>query len=969
MNKLRLFILGVLFLIPMLLVAQINGVVTEKSTGYPLPDVNVKVQGSTIGTTTDFDGNYNLSKAKIGDVIVFSYIGFNDQSITAATKTINVVMEDNAESLDEVVLIGYGSTTKKDATGSVSMIKTKDLKNEGIASPAQMLVGKIAGVVVTPSGSPGGGGTIRIRESTSLNASQDPLVVIDGVPGGSLYNLNNNDIESFTVLKDASATAIYGFRASNGVILITTKKGKTGNLKVTYNNSFTIKKLTKYIDALSASDYRNYINSNGSPEQIALLGNANTDWQDEIFDIGKGMNHDLSISGGTSRINYRFGLGFFEEDGILNTSNFEKGTYSLNLGSKFFNDKLKVTTSYRFTQLQHRNANTGAITAAVSFDPTQSVHTSNELYGGYYQWLGNDDHLVYGAAYNPVAMLRQSYDKSYVNSGIGNIKFDYELPYIKGLHANMVLGLDHSKSHGNYVGNTNSLNTVNADGSNYGSKSKWNDKYQSKLFDFYLNYKKDIESLDGNLEFTAGYSYQNNDYTKDSKYDLQLDPSKPSKTNPTIFGEQNFQSFFGRLNFNLKNKYLFTASYRRDGSSRFYDSSNPWMNAPSAAFAWKISEETFMENSKLFNQLKLRLGWGIVGQQNIGDDFPGLPTYVTGLDNAQYLFGNGFVFTSRAEPYNPLLKWEETTTYNIGLDYVMLDNKIDGALELFYRKSDDLLNKIPFAAGSSLSNENIANIGNMENKGIEFSINTKLIDKDEFKLNTNFNIAYNTLEITKLNTVDDPGYNVEVGGITAGTGNTIQTHTIGFAPYSFYVYQQVYDDAGKPIEGIYVDRNKDGIIDSHDKYRYKRPNADVTLGLNTNLDYKQFDFNMFWRASIGNFVYNNIDSNLGYSSLILGNNGVLNNAVSNVNETDFATSGNIKSDYFIQDASFLKLDNLTLGYTLDKLKKTRIRFYGSVQNVYTFTKYTGLDPEVFGGIDYNTYPRPRTFALGMNVNF
>ncbi|MEE9348704.1 MAG: SusC/RagA family TonB-linked outer membrane protein, partial [Flavobacteriaceae bacterium] len=936
MNKLRLSILGILFLIPMFLVAQnsIRGVVTEQATGDPLPNVNVKVQGTDKGTVTDFDGKYTI-KANKGSSLIFSYIGYKPKTIQIDSNSINVVLENSSEALDEIIIIGYGSTTKKDATGSVTMVKSKDLKNEGVASPEQMLVGKVAGVVVTPSGSPGGGGTIRIRESTSLLANQSPLIVIDGVPGGSLYNLNNNDIESFSILKDASATAIYGFRASNGVILVTTKKGKKGKLKYNYSTSLTLKNQNTKIDVLSADEYRNFINANGTADQVAKLGTANTDWQDEIFDTGKGMNHDFSMSGGTDKINFRLGLGLAEEDGVLSTSNFEKGTYSLNLGTKLFKDKLKITTSYRFTQRRHRNADTGAIINAIKSDPTQDIYSGNDAFGGYRHWLDSNNDLAFGASYNPLASLHQKTDRSYYSSGIGNVKFDYDLPYLKGLRANLVLGIDHSKGHGKNVTATNSLSTINADGSNYGSISDFNDKYKSKLMDFYLSYKKDMENMDSNIEVTAGYSYQNNDYERSDRWDVQRDPNKSLKKKKS-FGEQNFQSFFTRVNFNLKHKYLFTASLRRDGTSRFYHSKNPWMNAPSAAFAWKINKESFMENSTVFNNLKLRLGWGIVGQQDIGVDFPGLPRYLNGQDTAQYQFGNEFVFTSRAEPYNPLLKWEETETYNIGLDYGMFERRIDGAIDVFYRKSSDLLNRIPFPAGSSLSNESLANIGNMENQGVEFTINAKIIDKENFKLRTSLNATYNTLEITKLLAGEDGEYNIPTGG-TAGVGNTIQVHTVGYSPNSFYVYQQVYDTNDKPIEGVYVDRNNDGEITSADQYRFKRPNADVTLGFNTNVDFKKFDFNMFWRASIGNFVYNNINSDLGYQNLMLSNPDVINNGVRNVLESGFVGNNNILSDYYIEDASFLKLDNLTVGYTFDKLfnLSNKMRVYGSVQNVLT----------------------------------
>ncbi len=985
MKKLRLLSVSIFLLVPMLFYGQrvVKGIVTEE-TGTPLPGVNVVVVGSTQGTVTDFDGNYLLKNVKDGSVLEFSYIGFETQEVAVTSDTINLVMIEDAEALDEVLLIGYGSTSKKDATGSVSKISSKDLKTEGVVSAQQALVGKIAGVTVTPSGAPGGGGVIRIRESTSLRASQDPLIVIDGVPidnnasagmRSPLNSINPNDIESYTVLKDASATAIYGSRASNGVILITTKKGKKGAIKVTYDYSYSSKDLIQQTDVLSASEFKDFVLANGTDDQIALLGEASTDWQSQIFDRGHGMNHDLSLSGATDKINYRFGLGYSGEKGIIKTSSIERGTYSMNVGTKLFNDKLKVNATYKLSLIKNRFADTGAIGAAISYDPTQPVYTDDETFGGYQQWITDAGYpITVGAPANPLALLLQKRNISYANRGIGNLKFDYQLPYIDGLHANLVLGLDTSNSDGTVSVANNSWTTFNeGSGLNFGDLTEYSQEKRNKLLDFYLNYKKESDLLKGNIELMAGYSYQDFTQVDYSTNNLQGDPSKLSEFFDN-YSPMNLQSFFSRFNYSLLNKYMLTASFRRDATSRFYDSNESWINTPSAAFAWKLSEEDFMKESKTINNLKLRLGWGVIGQQDIPVAFPGLPTYLYSTQTAQYQFGNGFVTTARAEPYNRLLKWENTTTYNVGLDYAMFDNRIDGSIETYLRHSKDLLNELPYPAGSSLSNRDWANIGELENKGIEFTINSKLINTDDFKFNIGLNTTYNTLEITKLTANDDEGYQgLEVGGFTGGVGNSIQIHTVGYAPNSFYVYQQVYNTEGKPIEGVYVDRNDDGVINSNDKYRYKRPNADVTFGFNTNLNYKKMDFNMFWRGSVGNYVYNNVDSQHGFQYGMLNESfNVLNNGVQNVLDSGFQNGGTERymSDYYIQDASFVKLDNVSLGYTFDKvLSLSHVRLYGSVQNVFTFTNYTGNDPEVFGGIDYNLYPRPRTYVFGFNVNF
>jgi iron complex outermembrane receptor protein len=630
---------------------------------------------------------------------------------------------------------------------------------------------------------------------------------------------------------------------------------------------------------------------------------------------------------------------------------------------------------------KHRNADTGAISAAISYDPTKPIYIDNQDFGGYYQWLNPDGtRIMIGAPANPVALLNQKNNRYYTNEGIGNIKFNYELPYIKGLNANLVLGLDHGKGHGIDETKANSWTTfnnnydTNGNQINYGYKGNSTNKYQNKLLDFYLNYKKDIEALDGDFEIMGGYSYNDNQYSGTNNSNLQNDPDELIGFSD-YFGHENLQSFFGRANVSIKNKYLITATFRRDGSSRFYHSNEVWGNFPSLALAWKVSNEKFMSNSQLFNNLKIRFGWGKTGQQDIGISNPALATYLLSNDHAQYQFGNDYIRLARAEAYNPLLKWESTSTYNFGIDYDILNNKFSGAIEVFYRYSNDLLNIIPLPAGTSLSNEDWVNIGDLENKGIEFSLNYKAIDVDNKHLNFGFNTAYNTIEITKLTNSTDSNYKgVNIGGFTGGVGNTIQIFSVGYAPYSFYVYQQVYDNSGKPIEGVYVDRNGDGSIDSNDKYRFKKPNADLTFGFNTDFDYKNFDFNMFWRGSLGNYVYNNIDSQHGFRHQMLNESfpNVISNGVSNVLETEFENGGakRYQSDYYVQDASFVKLDNLTIGYSLKNLKALqKIRLYASVQNVYTFTNYTGLDPEVFGGIDYNVYPKPRTFAFGLNVNF
>jgi iron complex outermembrane receptor protein len=990
MKNFRLFLLNVILLFPLVMFGQqtIKGTVTEATGGTALPGVGILIKGTTTGTSTDFDGNYSLDKAKTGDVLVFSYVGFKTQEITVENNaTINVALVESTESLDEVVIVGYGVTTVKDATGSVTSVKTKDLNRGNIVSPDQMLTGKLAGVQVTSGGgAPGSGSTIRIRGGASLNASNDPLFIIDGVPVDNhgidgmrnpLNTINPDDIESYTVLKDASATAIYGSRASNGVIIITTKKGNIGGFKASYSANFSVNENTNYVDALSAQQFRTYINANGLPSDIALMGNANTDWQKAIFRTGYGTDHNISIVGGSSTLNYRGSIGYTKQTGTLLTSSFERASYSLALGSKLFDDHLKIDGNIRTSLVRNRLADTGAIGNAISMDPTKPVYDSTSPYGGYFEWLQSPGGapIAVGAPKNPVALLTQRDNRSHVNRGIGNIQFDYKMHFLPELRANLNLGFDQSKSKGDDITN-NSANSTLTDGTIFKSTNHYEQTKDNKLMDFYLDYATDLKSINSTIDVMTGYSYQN---FKNTGFNHSVSSSKIEDLD--FYKELNLQSYFSRLKYTFADKYLLTLTYRRDGSSRF-SKANRWGDFPSAAFAWKIYEEPFMKDSKTFSNLKLRLSWGITGQQNLDNldnprsYFPAIPTYLGSTNTAQYQFGTSFINTYRAEPFNTTLKWEQTETYNAGVDFGLFDGKINGAVDAYFRKTKDLLNWIPYPAGSSLSNYDFANIGKMENKGIEVTLSSKLVNTNDLQLNVSGNFTWAHTEITQLTTNDDPNYEgVEVGGFTGGVGNTIQRHTVGFAPYAFFVYQQVYDANGKPIEGVYVDRNHDGQITNSDKYRYKKPAADYTFGFTTNLNYKKWNFNMAWRGSIGNYVYNNVDSNLGFEYQLLNPAfpDVISNGVANVLETGFVNGGTERylSDYYIQEASFLKLDNISLGYDFGNImgENTSFAISGTVQNVLTITDYKGLDPEVSGGIDYNIYPRPIVYMLGVNLNF
>jgi len=985
MKNFKLFLLTVIVFLPISLFAQqtVTGKVTEKATGSELPGVGIIIKGTTKGTSTDFDGKYSLENVKKGDVLVFSYIGFTTLEITVGDNTtINVALEQDTETLNEVVIIGYGTTTVKDATGSITSVKPKDLNRGVIISPDQMLTGKVAGIqVISNGGAPGSGSTIRIRGGASLNASNDPLFIIDGVPvdkdgisglRNPLNTINPNDIESYTILKDASATAIYGSRASNGVIIITTKKGSADGFKGTYSSNFSVNENINTVDALSPNQFRDYVNANGLPSDIALLGSANTNWQNEIFRTGYGTDHNLSLRGGTENLRIRGSIGYTSQEGTLLTSKLERSTFSLSVASKLLDDHLKIDLNTKVSMINNRFADTGAISNAIGFDPTKPVYDNTSPYGGYFQWLQpNGNPVAVGAPKNPVALLKQRNNSSNATRSIGNIQFDYKMHFLPELRANLNLGYDISNSYGDDT-TFDSATASSVELAKLGSITHYEQSKKNILSDFYLNYAKDLKSINSSIDVMAGYSYQNFINEGFNKNNIQ-DPTLTETFD--YYNELNLQSFFGRLKYAFADKYLVTLTYRRDGSSRF-SKENRWANFPSAAFAWKIYEEPFLKDSKTFSNLKLRLSWGITGQQDIGSYYPAIATYLASTNTAQYQFGSSYLTTFRAEPFNTTLKWEETETYNAGLDFGLFDDYLTGSIDAYFRRTKDLLNFIPFPGGSSLSNAGDANIGKMENKGIELMLNIKPIRTDDLNLNVGLNFTYADTEITQLTTNDGPDYEgVPVGIFNGGVGNTVQVHSVGYAPSTFFVYQQVYDSTGKPIEGVYVDRNNDGVITIADKYRNEKPAADFTFGFTTDLNYKKWNFNMAWRGSVGNYAYNNVDSNLGFNQQLLNAAfpNVISNGVENVLETGFINGGAERylSDYYIQDASFLKLDNISVGYNFGNVlsEGSNLSIIGSAQNIITITDYKGLDPEVSGGIDYNIYPRPKIYMIGVNLNF
>lgn len=973
----------------------------KDTTGEPVIGANVLVKGTTNGTITDFDGNFMLNVPKDA-ILSVSFVGYKSAEVKAAS-TVMVTLEDDSQVLDAVVVIGYGSVKKNDMTGSVTAIKPDKL-NKGLITNAQdMMTGKIAGVsVISKGGAPGEGATIRIRGGSSLTAENDPLIVIDGLAmdnkgvkglANPLSMVNPNDIESFTVLKDASATAIYGSRASNGVIIITTKKGQAGaRPTISYDGNVSVSTVKSTVDVMDGDQFRSFIKDiwGEDSEAYSKLGNANTDWQKEIFRPAVSTDHNLTISGGLKNMPYRVSFGYTNQNGIVKTSKFERYTASVSLAPSFFEDHLKVNANLKGMIAKNRYADGSAVGSAVSFDPTQSVRSDDPYhqyyFDGYFQWNTdasslNDDTwkrtFNSNAPGNPVALLEEKDDRAISKSLIGNLELDYKFHFLPDLHAHVNGGMDLST--GKQYTDVSPYSSTNNYYGSYGWEQK--DKYNLSL-NAYLQYSKDFTDKH-RFDVMTGYEWQHFHDTSDQEYwglyplSNNVVENRGQRYNNTSSGsatESYLVSFFGRVNYTLLDRYLFTATVRQDGSSRFHKN-NRWGLFPSFALGWKLKEEAFLKDVDVLSDLKLRLGYGITGQQNINSgDYPYLAVYETNKDGAYYpILGEGTTY--RPNAYNPDLKWEKTTTYNVGLDFGFLNNRINGAVDYYYRKTTDLLNSVFVSAGTNFKNKVLSNVGSLENSGIEFSINSKPVVTTDWTWDLGFNITYNKNEITKLTTGDSENYYVAAGdNIGGGRDMKAMAHAVGHPASSFYVYQQVYDENGKPIENEFVDRNGDGTINGDDRYFYKKPTADVLMGLTSRLSYKSWDFSFSLRASLNNYVYNSVEAGGSdcnptsvYSFGALNNRplmGVANN-IQNLKDNT------LLSDYFVQNASFMKCDNITLGYSFKKLFGAPIggRVYAAVQNVFTITKYKGLDPEVEKGLDNNIYPRPLTTLIGLSLNF
>ena len=967
---------------------QVKGVVVDAM--GPVIGAAVVQQGTTNGTSTGIDGDFVLNVPSPDAVIEISCIGYATQTFKASEVPAVITLAEDTDFLDEVVVIGYGTVKKSDLTGSVSTVKADEINKGVISSPADMLRGKSAGVVVTAgSGMPGDAATVRIRGGASLSADCNPLYIIDGLPVANdgiagmsdpLASINPEDIESFTVLKDASATAIYGSRASNGVIVITTKKGSktaTAFPKVAADFTTSVNTIAKYNQLLDAkgiqSLIRDFYGSNSAAEQhLGIAGKLyETDWQKEIYQIAPTYDGNLSLNGRLGFLPYRVSGGFMSQTGTLKGSKMNLGTLSLNLSPTFFDNHLTVNLNGKGTYAKNWFANQSAIGAANHYDPTKPVYSNEPGYSlnGYTTWYDASGNVNTMATMNPVALLNDKTDTSDAYRFIGNAQFDYKLHGFEDLRLNLNLGMDWAKSNGlTELAKGSEASWHNTNQSGGGSHTDYDYSRMNTTLEFYADYNKTFAEKH-NVDLMAGYSWQHF-YSENNSKSFRIS-DKVSLGNSVGKGELFLISFFGRANYSFADKYLITATLRADGTSRFQN--HKWGIFPSVAFGWNILKESFMPDSDKLSTLKLRLSWGETGQQEVGGYYDTFAQFLTTqLGSYYFTTPNGYTNPIAALGYSADLRWETTTTYNVGLDFGFWHDRLTAAVDVYQRDTRDILNYIPVPALSNLTNYLNTNIGSMTNKGVEVDVNAILVETRDASWTLGFNAAYNRNKITKLTVSDDNATGVETGGISGGTGNNVQMFQVGYPMRTFYLYQQVYDTAGNPVNGVYVDRNNDGQINADDKYLGHHADADWTFGFNTNFSWKNWTAALSGHASLGNWVYNNVASDTEMLA-DLWTNQFISNRVSTAPKSMFSQAQYL-SDYYLQDGSFLKLDNFTLGYTIPSLfyvtadRPFSLNIFGTVQNICTFTRYTGIDPEIFGGIDGTVYPRPRTFVLGVKVN-
>ena len=957
----------------------IKGEVTDAQNGEALIGATVMVEGEKGGTVTDFDGNFSLQVSSSAKKIKVSYIGYIDK-VLSISDNMKVKLESDSKALSDVVVIGYGTARKSDLTGSVATVKSKDFNKGLVSSPEQLINGKVSGVqIMSNSGSASAGSTIRVRGGASLNASNDPLIVLDGVPleqGGISGNssnflsmINPSDIESMTVLKDASSTAIYGSRASNGVIIITTKKGQQGAVKVNFNTTSSLQTRAQMVDMLSRDEFVNVINQYGSANQKSLLGTANTDWNDEVYRTAFGTDNNLSVSGSIDKwLPFRVSVGYYNQSGLVRKDNVERWTGNVVLTPSFFEDHLKLTINAKGTLNNNSFNNGGAVWAAATFNPTIPVYSGNDKYGGYNEALDADGVPVNAGVRNPRGLVDLYDSKSKVSRFIGSMDVDYKVHFLPDLKLHATVGADYAKGDGTIHVPVYAAQSYNKDESLGGSDYKYGpQKNENRLLTLYANYAKYFEDIKSNVDLTAGYDYQYWKSTTPLYYTKSAAGTNLSTVKASDY-RHVMLSYYGRINYSFDGKYLLTATVRRDASSRFSKDTR-WGTFPSVALGWTLTEEPWLKNQKVLSNLKLRASYGVTGQQEGIGNYNYLPVYTYSVTGAEAFINGQYINTYRPEAYVSDLKWETTTSWNFGLDFGFLDGRIGGAIDFYTRKTKDLLASVPTAAGTNFSKTILTNVGNVDSKGIEVSLNATPIQTKDWEWNLSYNFTWQNMKVKNLSlTQGGSQTNVKVG--PSIDAYQFQVLSEGYEPYMFYVYHQLYDSkTGKPIEGAYADLNNDGEINESDLYRYHSPAPKYIMGLSTSLRYKQLTLGMSFRANIDNYVYNGMGMSTGAFETVSYNNSQLNNLNTSFLKTGFKTRQYL-SDYYVENASFLKLDNLSLSYNVGKINKwASLTVSAMVQNVFTITGYSGTDPEVPNGMDNSFYPRPRTYSVSLGLQF
>ena len=972
-----LFVIGCLQL--MAQTRTIKGEVTDAQNGEALIGATVMVEGEKGGTVTDFDGNFSLQVSSSAKKIKVSYIGYIDK-VLSISDNMKVKLESDSKALADVVVIGYGTARKSDLTGSVATVKSKDFNKGLVSSPEQLINGKVSGVqIMSNSGSASAGSTIRVRGGASLNASNDPLIVLDGVPleqGGISGNssnflsmINPSDIESMTVLKDASSTAIYGSRASNGVIIITTKKGQQGAVKVNFNTTNSLQTRAQMVDMLSRDEFVNVINQFGDANQKSLLGTANTDWNDEVYRTAFGTDNNLSVSGSIDKwLPFRVSVGYYNQSGLVRKDNVERWTGNVVLTPSFFQDHLKLTINAKGTLNNNSFNNGGAVWAAATFNPTIPVYSGNDKYGGYNEALDADGYPVNAGVRNPRGLVDLYDSKSKVSRFIGSMDVDYKVHFLPDLKLHATVGADYAKGDGTIHVPVYAAQSYNKDESLGGSDYKYGpQKNENRLLTLYANYAKYFEDIKSNVDLTAGYDYQYWKSTTPLYYTKSAAGTNLSTVKASDY-RHVMLSYYGRINYSFDGKYLLTATVRRDASSRFSKDTR-WGTFPSVALGWTLTEEPWLKNQKVLSNLKLRASYGVTGQQEGIGNYNYLPVYTYSVTGAEAFINGQYINTYRPEAYVSDLKWETTTSWNFGLDFGFLDGRIGGAIDFYTRKTKDLLASVPTAAGTNFSKTILTNVGNVDSKGIEISLNATPIQTKDWEWNLSYNFTWQNMKVKNLSLIKGGSQtNVKVG--PSIDAYQFQVLSEGYEPYMFYVYHQLYDSkTGKPIEGAYADLNNDGEINESDLYRYHSPAPKYIMGLSTSLRYKQLTLGMSFRANIDNYVYNGMGMSTGAFETVSYNNSQLNNLNTSFLKTGFKTRQYL-SDYYVENASFLKLDNLSLSYNVGKINKwASLTVSAMVQNVFTITGYSGTDPEVPNGMDNSFYPRPRTYSVSLGLQF